>query len=180
MALGGAQAVAVGFVAAGIVGRWLGAGIACLLLAGMLVGSAWSKSAGLLALAGLLHLVIYAGLLTAFGRSMLGGRVAAITWVARRLNPRFQPRMVPYTRQVTLAWCGVFAAEIVTSGLLLAVAPAVWVPFVTIAHPVPVLIMTVAEFAIRQRRWGGDTAATLQETIMSARALLISDDGETR
>lgn len=169
---------AVGAMAAGIVirgaapPRWrpLGLIVPAVLLAGMAAaGAGWSAEAGVLAAAGLGHAMLYAALLAAFARSLRGE--ALVTTMARRVNPRFHPGMVPYTRKVTWAWCALFAAQLAASALLLATAPAAWRNLVTGWHATPLAVLALAELAVRRWRWRHEHPTGLRATIRAVRAV---------
>ena len=108
-------------------------------------------------LGGGLHAAAYAALLVRFGVTLRPGREALVTGLARRLNPRFRPDMVRYTRRVTVAWCVLFAGELAASAAMLAWAPrGWWVRFVTLGHLVPVGMLFLGEYALRRRVFGRD------------------------
>ncbi len=155
------QAVAVGIaVAAGWPGRRaaaLGGSVAALLLAAVAVGASVSPAAARAAPAGLGHALLYGALAWWFGRSLRPGRVAVVTGVAQRLNPRFRPGMIPYTRGVTAIWA-MFAAGQVAANALLA-ATGVWSAWATLTgggHALLAALLAVAEFAARRWRFPGE------------------------
>ena len=166
-----AQAAAVGIILwrAWPRARWAGPGVAAALLGALAVGSAWSARSGVLALWGVAHLLLYAALLAAFARSLLPGRESLVTAVARRVNPGFHAGMVPYTRGVTAAWCGLFAGELAASAALLAWAPQRWGQFVTSLHALPVVALMLAEVLLRRWRWRHEHASGLFETVRGIR-----------
>lgn len=139
------------------------------LLAGLAAGAAHSARDGLLAVAGLGHAMLYTILLALFAGSLLPGRVSLVTRLAMRLNPRFRPGMIPYTRAVTAAWCGFFAAQLAGSAVLLALAPAAWwLLFVGTVHAPMAIALGLAEFAVRRWRFRGEHTG-LRETISGMR-----------
>src|SRR5258708_8606523 len=77
----------------------------------------------LVPLAGAPHAAIYAFLLWLFGRTLLPGREALITGVARRFHGSLAPNMETYTRPLTSAWSVFSAAQLLVSALLPAFSP---------------------------------------------------------
>lgn len=154
----GVQAVTSGVVLwAGSGQRWAGALFGAVLLAGVLAGSMRSGWAARETPAGLAHAMIYGTILVLFGRSLLPGRCAVVTQIAQRLNRRFRAGMVPYTRAVTLAWCGFAAVQLGTSALWLAAGWwEAWTLLVGGGHAVLLLLAAAVEFAVRHRRFPGE------------------------
>jgi uncharacterized membrane protein len=80
------------------------------------------------------------------------GREALITGMARRMHTPFTDELAVYTRRVTIAWAGFFAAQLVTSIALFCFAPlVVWSLFVNILDFPLVAAMFAAEYAVRLR-----------------------------
>lgn len=152
--------------------RWAGALVCLVLWAALAFGGRHGAAAALLAEAGVAHGMLYAGLLAVFARSLRPGRVALVTWVASRVNPHFHAGQLPYTRAVTWAWVGVFAAELVASATLLATAPGRWAGFVTTWHVALPIGVALVEAAIRRWRWRHEHATGLIETIRGTRRLM--------
>ena len=92
------------------------------------------------------------GLLGAgFARSLGAGRTAICTRLADRLHGPLTPQEVRYSRQVTAAWAGFFAALTVTILALYLFAPLrVWSLFVNFVALPLVALMFVAEYAVRR------------------------------
>jgi uncharacterized membrane protein len=89
-----------------------------------------------------------------FGRTLLQGREPLITGVARRVHGVLTPEIAAYTRRVTQAWCGFFAAQIVVSGLLFAFAPLeIWSLFVGVLNFPLVALMFCGEYLYRVMRY---------------------------
>ncbi len=151
---------------------WAGPAAAGMLLAGLGIGSAWSAEAGVLAMAGLGHALLYGSLLGVFAASLRPGRTSVATKVARRVNPAFHAGMVPYTRGVTAAWCGLFAGQLAASAALLAAAPGAWRLLVTVLHGPLVLLMAAAEMLVRRWRWRQQRATGLADMVRGVRALV--------
>lgn len=167
------QAVAGGVVLWGAWPRWRWAGpvLAVILLAALGAGAARSPEAGLLAAAGVGHAVLYGALLAVFGASLLPGRVSLVTGIASRLNPTFHAGMVPYTRAVTAAWCGLFAGQLVASGVLLATEPGWWRALVTTVHVPIVAGMALVEYGVRRWRWRHEHYTSLRDTVSGVRRM---------
>lgn len=178
LALASVQAVAAGLLLWTIVPeRWraLAVAAAATLLAGLAAGASHSARDGLLAVTGLGHALFYATLLAIFGLSLRPGRVSVVTGLAMRLNPRFRPGMVPYTRAVTATWCGFFAGQLALSAGLLALAPlGWWLLWVSTLHGPMAAGLGAAEFAIRRWRFPGQHTG-LRETISGIRSPALRD-----
>jgi uncharacterized membrane protein len=105
---------------------------------------------GLVAASAVPHTVIYATLLAVFGATLLPGRDALVTALSRKMYGRIPAAMAAYTRAVTWAWCGFFAAQLATSLALFLWAPiAVWSVFVNVLNAPLFALMFVAEHACR-------------------------------
>lgn len=132
--------------------RWIAVAVPALLLGAVAAGAARGAAHGLRMSAGLSHAIAYTLLLLAFAASLRRGRTPVITRLARAMNPHFTDAMAGYTRAVTVAWSGFFAAQLAVSALLLAVGPpGWWILFVTTLHAPLVLAMAIAEYAVRTR-----------------------------
>jgi uncharacterized membrane protein len=87
-----------------------------------------------------------------FGRSLLEGRVPLCTELADRIHGPLSDLELRYTRHVTLAWVVFFAVNIAITFTLFALAPLrTWSFFVNFVSLPLVLLMFVAEFAVRRR-----------------------------
>ncbi len=151
--------------------RWrpLAVAMPAVLLAGLALGLARSERGGALAVAGLGHAMLYAGLLIWFGGSLRRGQVSLVTRLAMRLNPRFRPGMIPYTRAVTATWCGFCALQLIGSAALLATAPtAWWLLWVGTLHVPMAVGLGLGEFAVRAWRFRGEHTG-LRDTISGMR-----------
>lgn len=167
------QAMAAGIVLRGTLpGRLRAlAVVAPLLLLLALGAGAWrSPAAGLLAVAGLSHAMLYAGLLALFGVSLSAGCTPLVTRLAQRINPAFHAGMEGYTRGVTVAWCLFFAGQVVVSAALLALAPETWRLFMTLLNLPLAVLMALAEYAVRCWRFRNESHTTLLATIRGVRA----------
>jgi uncharacterized membrane protein len=86
-----------------------------------------------------------------FARSLGAGRTAICTRLADRLHGPLTPREVRYTRQVTAAWAGFFAAMTVAVLALYVSAPLrVWSLFVNFVALPLIVLMFMAEYAARR------------------------------
>ncbi len=179
VAFGVLQALAVGVVIAGIGGPGTGAAarrrrlalLASVAMLGILaLGLARSPAFGLRLAAGTSHALLYGTLFVVFAATLLPGRTDVVTRVARRLNPRFHAGMQSYTRGVTMAWCGFFAGQIMVSALLLRFAPEQWwLLFINGLNVPLLLLMFVAEYAIRRRRFPGSQSADIATMVRGLR-----------
>jgi uncharacterized membrane protein len=100
------------------------------------------------------HAAIYLFLLWMFGRTLVRGSEPLITRVARRVHDVLMPEIEAYTRRVTQAWCCFFAAQILVSALLFALAPLdIWLLFVGVLHFPLVVLMFCGEYLYRVMRY---------------------------
>ena len=107
----------------------------------------------LVAASALPHTLVYLGLLTAFGVTLLPGRDPLITALASRMYGAISPEIRRYTRGVTWAWCAFFAAQLTASLLLFLLAPLpVWSFFVNVLNLPLVVLMFAGEHAYRMVR----------------------------
>lgn len=121
----------------------LAAGFATYLLAG-------SNALGLAAVYGVPHAAIYVFLLWLFGRTLLRGREPLVTRLARRVHGVLQPDLETYTRRLTAAWCGFFAAQLAVSALLCGLAsPGTWSIFINLMNFPLLVLMFVGEYLYR-------------------------------
>ncbi len=127
----------------------------CAALFGLAVLIWRSAGDGLMLAAAVPHAMAYLGLLTLFAASLAPGREAIITIVAQRARGTLSDELLAYTRQVTIAWCCFFAAQLVASLLLWLLAPlAWWSVFVNLCTLPLVVLMFGAELAYRHWRHG--------------------------
>jgi hypothetical protein len=152
--------------------RWTAGLVTLALWTALAAGARYGAPEALLAEAGVAHGLLYASLLAVFARSLRPGRVALVTWVASRVNPRFHAGQIPYTIAVTWGWVGIFAAELGISAALLAAAPAHWAGFVTAWHLALPAGFALAEAAFRRWRWRHEHSTGLLETIRGTRRLM--------
>jgi uncharacterized membrane protein len=89
-----------------------------------------------------------------FGRTLVPGREPLVTAIARFVRGRLDPDVERYTRRVTWAWCGFFAANAAVSATLAAFAPlAAWSVYTNVLATPLLALMFVAEYAYRRRRF---------------------------
>lgn len=121
---------------------------------------------GLAAAYGVPHAAIYLSLLWFFGRTLLRGREALITRLARRLHGGLAPVMEAYTRRLTLAWCVFFAGQIVVSALLFKFATLnVWSLFINLLNLPLVVAMFAAEYLYRIVRYRDYPQTSIMQAI---------------
>jgi uncharacterized membrane protein len=116
------------------------------------------------------HTLLYVGLLLLFAGSLRPGRVDLITQLAVRMGGPQTPARAAYSRAVTKAWCGFFAAQLVVSAVLRwGAPPALWLTFNLLDLPL-VCLMFVVEYAIRRWRFPGQRHASLVDSVRAFRA----------
>lgn len=126
----------------------------------------------LVAASALPHTVAYVVLLSTFAISLLPPREPVVTWLARRVSDPLGEAMTTYTRGVTWAWCLFFAAQLLTSLLLLLLAPlAVWSFFVNVLNLPLVALMFAAEYGFRSIHIRDTQGHTIADMIRAVRYL---------
>lgn len=94
----------------------------------------------------------YAIMAFGFGRSLLKGRVPLCTQLADKVHGPLSAAELRYTRSVTIAWVIFFLLNMAVTGLLFAFAPLrIWSLFVNFLSLPLILLMFVAEYAVRRR-----------------------------
>jgi uncharacterized membrane protein len=105
---------------------------------------------GMAAAYGVPHAVANGFLLWWFSRTLQGGREPLITRVARRIHGTLSPPIEYYTRQVTIAWCVFFAAQVAVSLVLFVFAPLeTWSMFVNVLNLPLLVLMFAGEYLVR-------------------------------
>jgi uncharacterized membrane protein len=100
------------------------------------------------------HAAINLFLLWVFGRTLAPGREPLITGFARGVHGTLPPYIEVYTRNVTLAWCIVFALQVIVSLILFAYASREsWSLFVNVLSLPLVALTFVIEYAYRIMRY---------------------------
>ena len=114
----------------------------------------WAQRVWLLQHYGLAYLAEHAGMMTflawVFGRTLQQGRTPLVTRFALMAHDSVSPRILRYTRGVTLAWT-LFFGLMASSSLLLFIALPLsrWALFANVASPLLLLVMFVAEYLVR-------------------------------
>lgn len=99
------------------------------------------------------HVGIHLALGAAFALTLRGDGTPLITLVAERVHERLTPAMRDYTRSLTAAWAAYFAAMVVLSLAIYALAPwSWWSLFCTVLTPAAALGFFVGEHLWRYRR----------------------------
>ena len=127
--------------------KWLAGGLLCLMLAVF----CWRSARPSLVVASAIpHTVAYLGLLAVFGTSLLPGRDALVTALARHMHGPISDDMAAYTRKLTWFWCVFFGAQLSGSLLLFLFARlATWSFFVNVLNLPLLVLVCVAEYAFR-------------------------------
>ena len=156
-----------------VMGRsWRGRlGLAALTLAAVGGWIAW-RAAG--ANPALIYLLPHVGaclfMLWLFGHTLMPGREALITRLARRIHGTLPAEIERYTRHVTMAWCLLFAGMALTSLLLFFLAPlAVWSVFANLLNLPLVVAMFLAEYLYRILRYPNFSHTSIRSTIRAFR-----------
>lgn len=152
-----------------VMGRsWRGRlGLTALTLAAACGWMAW-RAAG--ANADLVYLLPHVGgylfMLWFFGHTLMPGREALITRLARKIHGTLPPEIERYSHRVTTAWCVFFAGMALTSLLLFFLAPlAVWSIFANLLNLPLVVAMFLAEYLYRILRYPNFSHASIRATI---------------
>jgi uncharacterized membrane protein len=123
---------------------------------------------GLAASAGISHAAAYLFLLWVFGGTLARGREPMITRFARRVHGHLNPVMEKLTRELTVAWCAFFAAQLVASALLYAFAPlGAWSLFVNLLNFPLVALAFAAQALYRNLRYPNCPRASLLQAVGS-------------
>ncbi len=105
---------------------------------------------GMAAAYGVPHAVANGLLLWWFARTLQDGREPLITRVARRIHGTLTPRIQRYTRQVTIAWCVFFAAQVGVSLVLFVFSSLeTWSMFVNVLNLPLLVLMFAGEYLVR-------------------------------
>lgn len=112
------------------------------------------------------HVGAYLFMLWLFGRTLMPGREALITRLARRVHGTLPAEIERYTRRVTTAWCLFFAGMALTSLLLFLFATlAVWSVFANLLSVPLVGAMFLAEYLHRVQRYPNFSHASIRSSI---------------
>ncbi|HEY2465800.1 MAG TPA: hypothetical protein VGI32_17200 [Steroidobacteraceae bacterium] len=135
--------------------RWSGALVALLALAAaaLLLRAFWPLFSQNFSIVYLVQQVgFYSIMAFTFGRSLRKGRVPLCTQLADRVHGPLSALELRYTRSVTLAWVIFFLFNVALNFLLFKFAPLrVWSVFVNFCSLPLILLMFVAEYAVRRR-----------------------------
>jgi uncharacterized membrane protein len=122
--------------------------------------------AGLAVIYGVPHATAYIFLLWLFGRTVIDGRVALITRLARGVHGTLALPMEMYTRRLTLAWCVFFVLQLVVSAALLAFASLEsWSFFVNILNAPLVALMFAGDAIYRRVRHPDQPRASIVQMV---------------
>lgn len=98
------------------------------------------------------HAATQSLLCAVFARTLASGREPMVSTFARMVHGGLGPEMVRYTRQVTVAWSIFFGAMALVSTALFFSAPvALWSTFANFFTAPLIVLMFVAEYAVRRR-----------------------------
>lgn len=151
-----------------VVGRsWRGRlGLTALTLAAVGGWIAWRAAGANPALVYLLpHVGAYLFMLWFFGHTLMPGREALITRLARHIHGTLPAEIERYTLHVTAAWCLFFVGMALASLLLFFFAPlAAWSVFNLLNLPL-VVAMFLAEYLYRILRYPNFSHASIGSTI---------------
>lgn len=115
-----------------------------------------------------------------FGHTLIGGREPLCTHFASLAHPQLSPRLLRYTRQVTVAWTAFFAVVASTSVLLFCLAPmTVWSVFANLLTLPLVAAMFVVEGAIRRVKLPPEERLGIVATIAAYRRSMALRSGKT-
>lgn len=90
-----------------------------------------------------------------FGRTLLPGRTALITRLARAIRGPLPPPVARYTRAVTMFWCATMGVMAVANLMLALFAPVeLWSLCTNVLNYVIVAVLFMAEWFVRQRTIG--------------------------
>ncbi len=135
--------------------RWSGALTAVLAAAAtaLLLRAFWPLFAQNFSLVYLMQQVgFYSILAFSFGRSLRQGRVPLCTQLADKVHGPLSALELRYTRNVTLAWVIFFLLNLAATFFLFEFAPLrIWSLFVNFCALPLILLMFVAEYAVRRR-----------------------------
>jgi uncharacterized membrane protein len=121
---------------------------------------------GLVAAYGIPHAVIYLALLGVFGRTLLAGREALITRLARRVHGVLPPEMERYTRRLTFVWCLFFAGQVAISALLYKFASLdTWSLFINLLNLPLLALMFAVDYVYRVIRFRQYPQASILKVI---------------
>jgi uncharacterized membrane protein len=114
------------------------------------------------------QLGVYLFLLWLFGRTLMPGREALVTRLARSVHGTLPKEIERYSRHVTMAWCLFFAGMALTSLLLFVLAPlAAWSVFANLLNVPLVVAMFLAEYLYRILRYPNFSHASIRSSLQA-------------
>jgi uncharacterized membrane protein len=143
--------------------------LAALLAAGMVIYLMEHRERlGLAAVSGMSHAAAYLFLLWYFGRTLARGREPIITRFARSVHGTLQPGMELFTRNLTIAWCIFFAAQLIASALLFAFAPLdAWSAFINLLNLPLLALMFVGQLTYKRFRYPEFPRASIMQAVQA-------------
>ena len=112
------------------------------------------------------HVAIHAALAAVFGVTLLPGREALITALARRVHGRLTPDMAAYSRKVTLVWTIYFVTMGSLSITLFVFTPfELWAAYANFGTPLSMALLFVGEHLLRYRLHPEFERATLAAAV---------------
>lgn len=101
-----------------------------------------------------------------FAQTLFGGRVPAITMIARTIHPDMPESMVRYTRSVTVAWSAFFALQVLVSLAIFAFfSIETWSLFANVLNWPMVILMFAGEYLCRKRCNPDFRHASIRESV---------------
>jgi len=129
-------------------------GLAVIAAAVLVAALAWRTAHFVNLLYPVPSVIVYAALTWLFGRTLVTGREALVTRLARHVHGTLPDDITAYTRQVTWAWCLLFGAMAFASLLLFALGRLeTWSLFVNVLTFPLIAGMFVVEYAYRLLRF---------------------------
>ncbi len=123
---------------------------------------------GLAAVSGISHATAYLFLLWYFGRTLARGRDPIITRFARSVHGTLQPGMELFTRNLTVAWCVFFAAQLIASALLFAFASlGTWSLFINLLNLPLLALMFVGQLVYKMFRYPGFPRTSIMQAVQA-------------
>ena len=143
--------------------------LAALLAAGMVIYlMEHQERLGLAAVSGMSHAAAYLFLLGYFGRTLARGREPIITRFARSVHGTLLPGMELFTRNLTIAWCIFFAAQLIASALLFAFAPLdAWSAFINLLNLPLLALMFVGQLIYKRFRYPEFPRASIMQAVQA-------------
>lgn len=134
-----------------------------ILMIAMAAAATLALGGGGAALYGIPHAAAYLFMLWLFGRTLRHGREPFVTRLARRARGgALSPNMERYTRNLTFAWCVFFAAQLVTSALLLKLGSLeAWSLFINVLNLPLLAAMFTGDYVYRMIRYRDSPQASI-------------------